>query len=46
MASMADPSRLSNRHAEAAARIRKAMNADGMMPAELHILTTSTHGGI
>lgn len=33
MASMADPSRLSNKHAEAAARIRAAMNAEPFMMA-------------
>lgn len=33
MASMADPSRLSNRHAEAAVRIRDAMNAEPFMVA-------------
>lgn len=33
MASMADPSRLSSKHADAAARIRKAMNAEPFMVA-------------
>ncbi|HYR67762.1 MAG TPA: asparaginase [Reyranella sp.] len=33
MASMADPSRLSNKHAEAASRIRAAMNAEPFMMA-------------
>jgi L-asparaginase II len=33
MASMADPSRLSNKHAEAAARIRAAMNAEPFLMA-------------
>jgi L-asparaginase II len=33
MAGMADPSRLSNKHAEAATRIRKAMNAEPFMMA-------------
>jgi L-asparaginase II len=33
MASMADPSRLSNKHAEAATRIRVAMNAEPFMMA-------------
>jgi L-asparaginase II len=33
MASMADPSRLSNKHSEAATRIRKAMNAEPFMVA-------------
>src|SRR6266851_3069432 len=33
MASMADPSRLSNKHAEAATRIRAAMNAEPFMMA-------------
>ena len=33
MASMAEPSRLSNKHAEAAGRIRKAMNAEPFMMA-------------
>jgi L-asparaginase II len=33
MASMAEPSRLSNKHAEAAGRIRRAMNAEPFMMA-------------
>lgn len=46
MAGMADPSRLSNRHAEAAARIRKAMNAEPFMVAGTGRFCTRINGAL
>mgnify|MGYP003343083405 FL=1 len=46
MASMADPSRLSNRHAEAAARIRDAMNAEPFMVAGTGRFCTRINGAL
>lgn len=44
MASMADPSRLSNKHAEAATRIRTAMNAEPFMMAGTGRFCTRING--
>ena len=46
MASMADPSRLSNRHAEAATRIRAAMNAEPFMVAGSGRFCTRINGAL
>jgi L-asparaginase II len=46
MASMADPSRLSNRHTEAAARIRDAMNAEPFMVAGTGRFCTRINGAL
>jgi L-asparaginase II len=46
MASMADPSRLSNRHAEAATRIRTAMNAEPFMVAGSGRFCTKVNGAL
>ena len=46
MASMADPSRLSNRHAEAATRIRTAMNAEPFMVAGTGRFCTRINGDL
>jgi L-asparaginase II len=46
MASMADPSRLSNRHAEAATRIRAAMNAEPFMVAGSGRFCTKVNGAL
>jgi L-asparaginase II len=46
MASMADPSRLSNRHAEAATRIREAMNAEPFMVAGSGRFCTRVNGAL
>jgi len=46
MASMADPSRLSNKHAEAAGRIRKAMNAEPFMVAGTGRFCTRVNGAL
>lgn len=46
MASMADPSRLSNRHAEAATRIRTAMNAEPFMVAGTGRFCTKVNGAL
>ena len=46
MASMADPSRLSNRHAEAATRIRAAMNAEPFMMAGTGRFCTRVNGAL
>jgi L-asparaginase II len=46
MASMADPSRLSNKHAEAATRIRKAMNAEPFMVAGTGRFCTRINGAL
>jgi L-asparaginase II len=46
MASMADPSRLSNRHAEAATRIRTAMNAEPFMIAGTGRYCTTINGAM
>jgi L-asparaginase II len=46
MASMADPSRLSNRHAEAAVRIRDAMNAEPFMVAGTGRFCTRVNGAL
>ena len=46
MASMADPSRVSNRHAEAAARIRDAMNAEPFMVAGTGRFCTRINGAL
>ena len=46
MASMADPSRLSNKHAEAATRIRAAMNAEPFMVAGSGRFCTRINGAM
>jgi L-asparaginase II len=46
MASMAEPSRLSNKHAEAAARIRAAMNAEPFMMAGTGRFCTRINGAL
>ena len=46
MASMADPSRLSNKHAEAATRIRTAMNAEPFMVAGTGRFCTRINGDL
>jgi L-asparaginase II len=46
MASMADPSRLSNKHAEAATRIRTAMNAEPFMVAGSGRFCTRINGAM
>jgi L-asparaginase II len=46
MAGMADPSRLSNRHAEAATRIRTAMNAEPFMVAGSGRFCTRVNGAL
>ena len=46
MASMADPSRLSNKHAEAAIRIRAAMNAEPFMVAGSGRFCTRINGAL
>ena len=46
MASMADPSRLSNKHAEAATRIRTAMNAEPFMVAGSGRFCTRINGAL
>jgi L-asparaginase II len=46
MASMAEPSRLSNKHAEAATRIRKAMNAEPFMMAGTGRFCTRINGAL
>ena len=46
MASMADPSRLSNKHAEAATRIRAAMNAEPFMVAGSGRFCTRINGAL
>jgi L-asparaginase II len=46
MASMADPSRLSNKHAEAASRIRAAMNAEPFMMAGTGAFGTRINGAL
>ena len=46
MASMAEPSRLSNKHAEAADRIRKAMNAEPFMVAGTGRFCTRVNGAL
>jgi L-asparaginase II len=46
MASMAEPSRLANKHAEAATRIRKAMNAEPFMVAGTGRFCTRINGAL
>ncbi|UYN93088.1 MAG: asparaginase [Enhydrobacter sp.] len=46
MANMADPSRLSDRHAEAATRIRRAMNAEPFMMAGTGRFCTRVNGAL